>query len=89
MFLHLSVILFTRGGGHAWQRGMHGKRGAWQGGEGGGRGVTGEAATAADGTHPTGMHSCIKYIALINSSKVIRYYYQPSHLYTKTFNTKL
>ena len=28
---------------------------------GGGRGVimAGETATAADGTHPTGMHSCI------------------------------
>ena len=36
-------------GGHAWQRSMHG----------GGRGacVAGETATAADGTHPTGMHS--------------------------------
>ena len=36
--------------GHAW----------WVGGGGGGLGVAcvaGETATAADGTHPTGMHS--------------------------------
>ena len=58
--------------------GMHGKRGAWQ--RGGGRGVAGETATAADGTHPTGMHSSVKYIALINSYKVIWYCYQLSHL---------
>ena len=31
------------GGGHAWQEGVC---------------VAGETATAADGTHPTGMHSC-------------------------------
>ena len=60
--------------------GMHGKRGAWQGG--GGRGVAGETATAADGTHPTGMHYCVKYIPLINLSKVIWYYYQFSHFYS-------
>ena len=61
------------GGGHAWQGvvwqggggGMHGRGCAWQKGhawQGGmrGRGVcmAGEMATAADGTHPTGMHSC-------------------------------
>ena len=35
----------------AWQWGMHGRRGhAWQ-----------EMATAADSTHPTGMHSCSNY----------------------------
>ena len=34
---------------HAWQWGH-----AWQGGEC----VAGEMATAVDGTHPTGMHSC-------------------------------
>ena len=59
-------------GGHAWQGGVHGK-GAWVvggvRGKGGvhGRGdvwrggacVAGEMATAADGSHPTGMHSCI------------------------------
>ena len=27
-------------------------------GRGGGGDLTGETATAADGTHPTGMHSC-------------------------------
>ena len=49
MFLHLSVILFTggvrdKGGGRACvAKGGH----AWQ-----------ETATAADDTHPTGIHSC-------------------------------
>ena len=58
-------------GGHAWQgacivgvcmaRGMHGRGHAWQGGmHGKGGGVVGEMATAADGTHPTGMHSCLR-----------------------------
>ena len=28
---------------------------------GGGTCVTGETVTAADGTHPTGMHSCISF----------------------------
>ena len=54
-----------RGGG-AWSWGVPGPRGvptpggvwsrggAWSWGEGG------ETATAADGTHPTGMHSCGK-----------------------------
>ena len=56
MLLHLSVILFT--GGRAWQRGC-----VWgvHGGVMCGRGhacVAGETATAANGTHPTGMHSC-------------------------------
>ena len=45
MFSQASVILSTEG--HAWQGGMHG----W----GGGAYVAGEMATAADGTHPTGM----------------------------------
>ena len=39
---------------HAWQRGH-----AWQGGmRGRGACVAGELATAAGGTHPSGMHSC-------------------------------
>ena len=47
-----------RGGGHAWQwvcmaRGIHGREGM-----AGGMCVAGEMATAVDGTHPTGMHSC-------------------------------
>ena len=41
------------GGGCAWQGGMHGGGNAWQGAC-----VAGEMATAVDGTHPTGMHSC-------------------------------
>ena len=61
MLLHLSVILFTEGhawwwdgvcvaGGHAWRGGGH----VWQGEAC----MAGEMATAVDGTHPTGMHSC-------------------------------
>ena len=55
------------GRGHVWQGGMHGGRGAciaW-GMHGIGVCMTGgvcmarETATAADGTHPTGMHSCL------------------------------
>ena len=53
--------------GCAWQGGMHGRgscvvgRCAWQGVRGGGcvwRGGVGDTATAANGTHSTGMHSC-------------------------------
>ena len=43
-------------GGHAWQGGVHGK--------GGGASVVGEKATAADGTHPTGMHSCTLHVLI-------------------------
>ena len=47
------------GGGHAWQGGMHGRGHVWQGMRGSGRAcVVGEMATAADCTHPTGMHCC-------------------------------
>ena len=46
----------VHGRGQAWQWGMHGGRpcvvGGWC--------VTGETATAADGRHPTGMHSCLQ-----------------------------
>ena len=52
-------------GGHAWLEGMCGGGGhAWQGAcVAGGQAwqrayVERETATAADGTHPTGMHSC-------------------------------
>ena len=61
------------GGGHAWQGGMHsgggmcGRWHAWQEGcEARGawmaRGacMAGETATAADATHPTGMHSWLR-----------------------------
>ena len=47
-------------GGMCGKGGMHSRACAWQGG---GRFMVGacmagETATAADGTHPTGMHSC-------------------------------
>ena len=42
-------------GGHAWQKGVPG-RGACMAERG--PFVAGETATAANGTHPTGMHSC-------------------------------
>ena len=51
-------------GGRAWQGsmrggGVHDRRACVAGGvHGGGTCVAGETATAADGTHPTGMHSC-------------------------------
>ena len=50
------------GGGHAWQGGMHGRGHVSQGMRGSGRAcVVGEMATAADCTHPTGMHCCCVY----------------------------
>ena len=56
--------------GDAWQGGMHDRRCAWQGvcmaagcvaGDMHNREacVARETATTADGTHPTGMHSCL------------------------------
>ena len=56
MFLHLSVSHSVHGEGRAWRRGMHGKGVCG----GGGACVAGETATAADGTHLTGMHSSCK-----------------------------
>ena len=47
------------GGVHGWeggQGGMHGGGHAWQGAD---ACVAGKTATAAGGTHPTGMHSCL------------------------------
>ena len=38
---------------HVWQGDMHDRGHAWLGAC-----VAGKTATAADGTHPTGMHSC-------------------------------
>ena len=73
MFLQVSVILFTGGGVGPGGGPGPGGRGAWSqgglvwGGSGPGavpapRGVPGgdppPMATAAGGTHPTGMHSC-------------------------------
>ena len=55
------------GRGCAWQGahvagGMHGRGHAWQGRmRVEGACMTGETATAVDGTHPTGMHSCFAF----------------------------
>ena len=44
-------------GGHVWQgRGMRGKWGGMH---------AGETVTEADGTHPTGMYSLIKYLQMV------------------------
>ena len=54
-------------GGHAWHGGMHGG-GACVAGvcmAGGPACVAGETTTVADGTHPTGMHSCLQSICTI------------------------
>ena len=62
------------GGGGAFVTGVHGRGAcvvgecawqcvcAWQGGMcGRGEFIAGETTTAADGTHPTGMHSCFQH----------------------------
>ena len=56
-----------KGGMHC-ERSMRGRGCAWQGGAcvargmcGRGACMAGEIVTAADGTHPTGMHSCCIY----------------------------
>ena len=61
----LSFCPRGEGRGRAWQGsmrggGVHDKRACVAGGVHGGGGtcVAGETATEADGTHPTGMHSC-------------------------------
>ena len=52
-------------GGCAWQEDVHGREHAWHRGgmcgKGGGAYVAEESATAADGTHPTGMNSCFLF----------------------------
>ena len=52
------------GRGHVCQGVMHGRGYVWHGGHvgmcGGAVCMTGETATAAGGTQPTGMHSCFK-----------------------------
>ena len=63
MFLHLSVILFTRGVGVCVSEHALGRRGLPLVPEGLpdaplGRQPPPKTATAVDGTHPTGMHSC-------------------------------
>ena len=54
----IAVGVCVVGGMHG--RGVSGRRGAY---------MAGETATAADGTHPTGMHSCFgKRIDYMNQS---------------------
>ena len=73
------------GRGHVWQRAMHGRGHVWwghvwQGTSMHGKGVcmAGEMATAVDGTHPTGMHSCSLIflafaLAFAQSEQALRY----------------
>ena len=68
--------------GHAWQgacmAGVHGREHAWLGEGHVWQGVHGrvacvaevDKATAADGTHPTGMHSCSKYGQLVSEEAI-------------------
>ena len=58
-----------QGGVHGWgacMGGVHGGGHAWWGGGMCGRGacMAGETATAAEGTHPTGLHSCLSLLPL-------------------------
>ena len=57
---------------------MHSKGACMVRGDMHGRGayVAGETATAADGTHPTGMHSCYKAFCVSFSITLIHYYGQ-------------
>ena len=70
MFLQVSVILLMGGClvlvGGAWSWGVPGPRGCLVLG-GGIPACTppGDAATAADGMHPTGMHSCLICVILV------------------------
>ena len=43
----------VHGWGHVWQGGVHGRGHAWHW-----VCMAGETTTAADGTHPTAIHSC-------------------------------
>ena len=58
IFLHLSVIVFTGGVWHTPPLGRHPLRQTPPLG----RPPPPQMATAADGTHPTGMYSCLKII---------------------------
>ena len=74
------MILFTWGGGlpgpgGAWSWGVPGPGGAWSRGcmvPGGAwwRPPAPEMATAAGGTHPTGMHSCLYFTSIRSSSTI-------------------
>ena len=65
----------VHGRGHVWQGGMHGRGHAWQGmcmARGmhcRGACVAEEKATAADGTHPTGMISCLQEVKTANEAR--------------------
>ena len=54
-------------GGHVWQGACVAGEHAWQGS------MAGEMAPAADGTHPTGMHSCLKSLCLDERSLIISF----------------
>ena len=70
------------GRGHAWQAGvcmtgggMHGKRGVHGRvacAEEGGACMAGETATAAGGTHTTGMHSCLTKVIIYSGNHTIK-----------------
>ena len=55
--------------------------------------VTGEMATAAGGTHPTGMHSCWKYQTQYNNKYALTYRFSliqdvpQDKLYRNSWNT--
>ena len=75
------------GGEHAWQGGMCGRGRAWQGGHAWqGACMAGETATAADGTHPPGMHSCLKYIFGTKIANVVNENPQPQKLVFSPWN---
>ena len=63
-------------GGHVWQRGScmakRGGGGRWHAWQKGGTSVAGDAATAAGGTYPTGMHSCCLYAIIRGRSRIPR-----------------
>ena len=63
---------WSEGGRGTWSRGGHLVRGVYLV-LGGGRGVCGKppTATAAGGTHPTGMHSCLSLSLVVEFSEFI------------------
>ena len=72
------------GGRHVWQGGKGG-RGAYTGAC-----VAGEMATAADGTHPTGTHSCdwdmqIQFKFIFSTVSSCTYFGQSSESQTNSF----
>ena len=55
------------GKGHVWQGGVHDRGHVWRGGAC----MAGETATAAYGTHPTEMRSCLMSYTQSNQSKFL------------------